>query len=305
MTGAFEAALAPKATKSVAGFHLDPVPAHTLTLNLSQENKNFRLCRCTEVSLGNVREAGSGAAVKGSEWVGLQVTKQFRNKDAAWVVECSLPKLPKCLTEAGAEGKVFELTCKFALPEFERLGDMEEPLTAEHPITIRVCKGAASADVNESEKAKRLSQTVSSQEVFLGMFEVSDSAVNDVMKQMRASASVDGDAAKEVLLVLDKQVNELKLRTMQEMSRQFESLAAKATPAGMDIEANLKLWQLPAELLGLSDELSNDPAVLKKRIAELEALLKERDAEIAKLKGGRPPSAAGSAAAAAKALKNK
>jgi len=140
------------------------------------------------------------------------------------------------------------------------------------------------------------------QEMYLGQFEVTDSAVNDAMRQMRESVAVDVGAAKDIIASLDKQIDLLKQEYMEEMSRQFESLAAKAQPAGFDLAPNLKLWQLPAELIGLADA-SDDVATLKRRVAQLEAMVKERDAEIARLKGGgSAAAAAGSGAKAVQAL---
>jgi len=293
--------------KVKGGYIVDQGVAHKINIYLSQDQKSFRLCKAGKLTLGNIRLAGQGPnakAIEGSDWTLLPVIKQYRAKDdtAAWVVEASLNDLPKALQKPDALGKVFELDLKFELPDFERIGELEEPLTAVHPMTIKVLKGAASSIVDDPMRVKRLAQASDMQEMYLGQFEVTDSAVNDAMRQMRESVAVDVGAAKDIIASLDKQIDLLKQEYMEEMSRQFESLAAKAQPAGFDLAPNLKLWQLPAELIGLADA-SDDVATLKRRVAQLEAMVKERDAEIARLKGGgSAAAAAGSGAKAVQAL---
>ena len=61
----------------------------------------------------------------------------------------------------------------------ERIGPLEEPLSIEHVVYIRVVAAAASgvtAAISDAEAQKRYRATVVKQEIYFGQFEVRHSA---------------------------------------------------------------------------------------------------------------------------------
>ena len=76
------------------------------------------------------------------------------------------------------------------------------------------------------------------------------------------------------------QVEERKKGLVVEASRQCDSLSLKGQPLGLELGPSLEMWQLPAELLGVSGG-AEDVVSLKAEIARLKALVAKKDAELA------------------------
>ena len=152
---------------------------------------------------------------------------------APWRVECDMSFLPAPLQSSEAVGKSFDVTLKLDLEEVERLGQLDEPLVMEHTIRLRVLGAPSSAPFSDAEAKRRYRLTSTKHEIFLGIFEVTDSAVNEALVQMRnAAVEAPGQSAKEILAALDEQVETQGL--VEEVARQHEALL-RATPLGLDL----------------------------------------------------------------------
>jgi len=265
------------------------VPRETplsIAVIIGQENKNFKICDVGRVYLGNLWEAGTSAALD-TAWTALPISRQSRAGeidrgylDRPWLVECSLPALPA----ACATGKVYELDLKCNVQELEKLGPLEEPLEIKKTITLKVVdKGdAATTAIDAAENKRRQAVLTSQQEVYLGTFEVTDDAVNNMMQLIRDSASGDAKDAKAILQEQSSELEQLKGSLMAEVTRQYESLGLRAAAAGLELKDALSLWQLPSELLGSSGPTPEDAEGLKKLVGELRAQLGSSTSELEK-----------------------
>jgi len=190
-----------------------------------------------------------------------------------WVAEVTVSFLPPSLQASECVGKVFDIDLKADVNEIERVGQLEDPLNVTKTLSIRVvAKGeCSSAPTSDAELKKRLRLTTSKQEVYLGSFEVTDNAVNQAMMQLRetASSAESEKGAKDILADYYEEVEKRKLGLIDEQGRQFEGLALRAAPLGLDLGPSLELWQLPKELLGAAEAMPDDVEALKKLVAEL------------------------------------
>ena len=261
--------------KGAAVFTVAQGTGHRFAFAVAQENRNFRVVNMGNVHLGHVREHGSSASIDNT-WAALPITKQSRS-DAdmtPWVAECMLNFLPPSLQGPECVGKVYDLDLKADVEEIERIGQLEEPIELRKTITLRVVAqgDGTSAAVSNDELKTRLRLTTSKQEVYLGTFEVTDNAVNEAMTALRKSTmEADTNHASNILQKYYSEVESRKVGLIEEQERQFEALALRAIPLGLDLGQSLELWQLPKELLGTAAAVPDDPAALKKLVAELRA----------------------------------
>ena len=218
------------------GFVLAQECPHKLVLSLSQSETNFHVRKVGRSWLGNVKDA-SGNSVE-TKWHPCKVTRQARAADEErWDVTYEWYKLPKALADPGARGKAWSIDLKFEISEVDRLA-LPEPVVITQTFAIKMVStsdGPPKADELSAKMRAKHMETV--QSVYMGKWEVSDDAVNEMMTNMRLDDDDDESGEQKVeriLGALDDDVHRLGKTLSEESTRQAADLESQLVLAGVE-----------------------------------------------------------------------
>jgi len=283
----FSTELDPKneAPAEQCGYVVGQSSATKIILAIAQSDKNFKICKLTHATVGNIRDVNG--KVWDTAWAACMISRQARlDEHQPWIAEIEWNSLPVKLNSPEAVGVTFHMDFKCEVDEVERLG-LEEPLNLLKVLTFQVvAKGTPQLiAVEPAEQQKRFKRTAEMQEVYMGQWEVSNEAVNMAMAELREQSD---EGSQDIMKLLEEDVQRLQHIMVEEQRRQAEDLTTRLMANGIDVGAIVSL-SMPDDLGSGGGDDKMQALMAQKTKAEEDAAraLKEKislEQEVAALK---------------------